>query len=178
MSFLDGNKSPDDYTKRIQRLYLILAIISFLMIFVIPFLLFSSCTPKVQEVIHTQIEYRDRTIHDTVNFYIEKEVEKIITKDTVSELKNTYAQSYASYTNGFLTHTLQSIPQYIQVPVTVTVTDTINEGTIIKYETVEVERKLTWWERVRLDTYWILLAIIAIYVALKILLKKFSIFKK
>ena len=114
--------------------------------------LFSGCSPKVIHEKETVIEYRDRVIHDTATVEITKEVEKIVTRDTVSHLENRYAKSDALVSQGFLHHSLESIPQIIQVPVEVHVTDTIRiekeAETIIKE--VKVEKPLTWWQKVRL----------------------------
>lgn len=71
-----------------------------------------------------RVEIRERVVRDTAKFYIEKEVEKVVTRDTSSHLENTYAKSDASVKDGFLTHSLESKPQYIKVPVYITVHDT------------------------------------------------------
>ena len=84
-----------------------------------------SCSPKVIEHVTTKIEYRDRVVHDTAKVEVPYEVEKIVTKDTVSHLENTYAKSDAVVSNGFLSHSLESKPQIIRIPVEVHVTDTL-----------------------------------------------------
>lgn len=94
-------------------------------------------------VVRDSIVYRDRVVHDTAIVEITKEVEKIVTRDTVSHLANRWAKSDAMVSDGFLHHSLESIPQIIQVPVEVHVTDTLWKESEIHTEYVEVEKPLT-----------------------------------
>ena len=48
------------------------------------------------------------------SFTVEKEVEKIVTRDTVSHLENSWAKSDAVVSDGFLSHSLESIPQIVK----------------------------------------------------------------
>lgn len=125
--------------------------------------LLSSCSPKVIYQKETVIEYRDRVVHDTTTFEIEKEVEKIVTRDTVSHLENKYAKSDATVSEGFLHHSLESIPQIITVPVEVHVRDTVTvekEAQIIEKE-VKVEVPLPWWKQFFIKAFpWVLLGLI------------------
>lgn len=127
--------------------------------------LVSGCCPKVVEkvVTETKIEYRDRIVHDTATFEVPVEVEKIVTRDTMSHLSNSFAKSEAIVSGGFLFHSLESIPQTIEVPVEVHVTDTLyveKEATVVEKE-VEVEKELSWWKRARLGLFpWISLGLI------------------
>ena len=117
----------------------------------------TGCSPRIVEKVVTQIEYRDRVVHDTATVEIPVEVEKIVTRDTVSHLENTYAKSDAVVSEGFLHHSLESIPQYIKVPVEVHVTDTLyKEAQIIEKE-VEVEKPLSWWQSFEIGAFWWLL---------------------
>lgn len=113
-----------------------------------------SCSPKIMERVVTEYktEYRDRIIHDTATFEIPVEVEKIVTRDTVSHLENRYAASDAVVSGGYLSHSLESKPQTIYVPYEVTVTDTliVEKEVTTAVETKEVEKKLSWWQKVRL----------------------------
>ena len=125
------------------------------------------CRPKPPQVIvrdSVRIEYRDREVHDTAYFSVPVEVEKIVTKDTVSHLENSLAKSDASVVGGMLHHSLATKPQKIPVPVVVHVTDTLyiekhDETQIVP---VEVERAFTLWERFRLWAFWplVLLALV------------------
>ena len=107
------------------------------------------CPPQKDSV---RVEYRDRIIHDTTTFTVEKEIEKIVTRDTSSHLENSWAKSDALVSEGFLHHSLESVPQIIKVPYEVVVTDTliIEKLTEPQY----VEKPLTWWQRFRQDAFW------------------------
>ena len=123
----------------------------------------ASCSPRVITETKTVIEYRDRIVTDTAVVEIPVEVEKIVTRDTTSHLENTYAKSDAMVSEGFLHHSLESIPQYIRVPVEVHVTDTLYKEAEIRTETVEVEKPLSWWQKFRMYAFWWLLgAVIAL----------------
>lgn len=114
----------------------------------------TSCSPKIVEKVVTEIEYRDRVVHDTATVEIAKEVEKIVTRDTVSHLENKYAKSDAEVSNGFLSHSLESKPQIIKVPVEVHTTDTLWKQSEVIEKEVKVEKELTWWQKTRLDAFW------------------------
>lgn len=138
--------------------------------------LVNGCCPKIIEKVETKIEYRDRTIHDTATFEIPVEVEKIVTRDTMSHLENSWAKSDAVVSEGFLHHSLESIPQIVKVPYEVTVTDTLYVQTEAKetIKEVKVEQPLSWWKRAKLSLFpWLLLAAIfaGIYIFRKPILK-------
>lgn len=144
------------YTIR-QRWHTIKVVTGAYMLFVailllIMCMLFSSCSPKVIHEKETVIEYKDRVVHDTATVEITKEVEKIVTRDTVSHLENRYAKSEAVVSEGFLTHSLESIPQYIKVPVEIHVTDTvkIEKEATTQIKEIKVEKELNWWQKFRL----------------------------
>lgn len=125
----------------------------------------ASCSPRVIETVRTEIEYRDRIVYDTATVEIPVEIEKIVTRDTASHLENTYARSDASVKDGFLSHSLESKPQIIRVPVEVRVTDTLcvykEAQTIV--ETVEVEKPLSWAQQSKIGAFWWLLgAVVAL----------------
>ena len=113
------------------------------------------CKPKVVYRDSIRVEYRDRIIHDTATFEVTKEVEKIVTRDTVSHLENSWAKSDALVSEGFLHHSLESIPQIIKVPYEVVVTDTLIVEKITEPE--YIEKPLTWWQRFRQGAFWWLL---------------------
>ena len=104
-----------------------------------------------------RIEYRDRIVRDTAVVEVTKEVEKIVTRDTVSHLENTWASSDAMVSEGFLHHSLESKPRYIKVPVEVLVTDTLvieHSAAIIERE---VEKPLSWAQTTKIGAFWPLL---------------------
>lgn len=127
-------------------------------------LVVASCSPRncPESQTTTIIEYRDRVVHDTTTVEIPKEVEKIVTKDTTSHLENTYAKSDAIVSGGFLTHSLESKPQIIKVPVEVHVTDTLYKESEIYTEYVPVEKPLSWWQKFRMDAFWWLLGAVVL----------------
>ena len=124
-----------------------------------------SCSPRVIEKIKTETvtEYRDRIVHDTTTFEIERIVEKIVTRDTVSRLENKYAKSDAVVSDGFLSHSLESKPQVIKVPYQVHVTDTVykEKASETVTETKYVEKKLNIWQRFRLWAFPFILILLA-----------------
>ena len=124
-----------------------------------------SCSPKIVEKIETKVEYRDRVVHDTTTFEIPVEVEKIVTRDTVSHLENTYARSDASVSGGYLQHSLESIPQIIKVPYEVVVTDTlfIEKQAVETIKEVKVEKPLSWWQRFKIGAFpWLFFGFLAL----------------
>ncbi len=124
-----------------------------------------SCSPKIITQVRTEyrdsvvVEVRERLVRDTVSVEIPVEVEKVVTRDTVSHLENTYAKSDAVVSDGFLHHSLSSKPQVIYVPVEVPVSDTTTthstsaiserEETKIEY----VEKKLSWWQKTQIHGF-------------------------
>lgn len=128
-------------------------------------LLMQACSPRIVEKIVVRdsvvTEVHERLVRDTVPFEVPVEVEKIVTRDTVSHLSNSFAESDAVVSEGFLTHTLKTRPQTIYVPVEVPVADTTTTSTHSEVQTVEVpvEKELTWWQKFRLKGFWWLLAI-------------------
>lgn len=122
--------------------------------------LMSGCSPKIVEKVVTQVEYRDRVVHDTATVEVPVDVEKIVTRDTLSHLENNWAKSDAMVSDGFLHHSLESKPRIIQVPVEVHVTDTVWKEQEIKEVEKLVEKELTWWQRFRMEAFpWLLLAV-------------------
>ena len=125
------------------------------------------CSPKIIEKVVTQVEYRDRYVHDTTEVKIPYEVEKIVTRDTMSHLENTYAKSDAVVSEGFLSHSLESKPQIIKVPVEVHVTDTIWKESEIKTEIQYVEKPLSWWKTTQIKGFWGLLGVVVLFLCWK-----------
>ena len=109
------------------------------------------CPPQKDSV---RIEYRDRIIHDTTTFEVTKEVEKIVTRDTSSVIENTYAKSEAVVSGGVLHHSLQTKP--VREPLVVESKEVVRDSIVyrdrIQTVTVEVERKLSWWQRLKMKT--------------------------
>jgi hypothetical protein len=70
-----------------------------------------------------------------------------IQKDTVSHLKNQYAESWARWIGGGLSHSLHIFPDSISVRVVYKDVEKIKETEI----PIEVERKLSKWESFKMD---------------------------
>ena len=72
-----------------------------------------------------------------------------------SKLENKYCESEAVFQNGHLQHTLTKKPgvkDTIIVPKYIKITEKIKDPQI-----VEVEKKLTWWQKFRMGAFWWLL---------------------
>ena len=112
--------------------------------------------PQIEYRDSIRVEYRDRIVHDTATFEIPVIIEKNVTRDTSSHLENPYAQSDAVVSDGFLWHSLESIPQTIEVPVEIEVHDTtyIEKHAETVYVEKPVEKPLTWWQGLRIDAFW------------------------
>jgi len=121
------------------------------------------CKPVIVVKDSVRVVYRDRLIHDTIEIVLNREVERIVTRDTVSHLENSYAESDAIVSGGELTHSLKSFPKVIKVPVTFEVHDT----TYVEKdaEVIEVERELT-----NAEKFWITFGKIAIGIVIGVLL--------
>lgn len=101
-----------------------------------------------------RVEIHDRIVHDTATVEIPVIIEKNITRDTVSHLENTYAKSDALIRDGFLWHSLETIPQSIKAPITIHVTDTLYKESHVEEKIVEVEKKLSKWQTFCMKAFW------------------------
>ena len=124
---------------------------------------------SVRIEVHKETKY----VRDTVFLEIPAQSAENTTRDTSSHLETDYAESDARITpDGTLYHSLKNKEQEKPVPVDVPVTqkDSIVYRDKLIYETVEVERDLTAWQKWQLRSFWILLSAVAIYVFRKPLL--------
>ena len=120
-------------------------------------MMLTACSPKIVEKIVEKEVVKERIVHDTARVEIPHIIEKNVTLDTVSHLENRYAKSDAMVSAGLLSHSLESIPQIIEVPVEVAVHDTLKITTVEKGEIVEVEKPLSFWQRLKIGAFWWLL---------------------
>ena len=140
-------------------------------------LLLGSCCPcrHLTSTINSQdsirIEVRTNTIYvpDTVLIEIPAQTAERTTADSTSHLENDYAISDAKINpDGTLYHNLNTKPQTKPVPTDkkVEYRDRIvyQKKYIDREVTVEVERKLSWWEKTQMKGFWVLIAIIAVFV--------------
>ena len=139
-------------------------------------LLFTACgihKPQPQPVIiqHDTV-IRERIIRDTARIEVPVIKEKIVTLDTASHLENDWAKSDAAVSDGLLSHSLETKPKVIEVPIYVPVRDTIIKEGETHAEIVEVEKPLSWWESLRMGAFWWLAG--AVVVLIGILTIKFK----
>ena len=123
----------------------------------------------VLESDNTKVEVKvvEKIVKDTAWFELPVIVEKVATLDTASVLENKYAKSEAVVTGGVLHHSLQTKP--VREPVSVESREIVRDSIVyrdrIQTKTVEVEKKLTWWQSLKMKTGGItLLAIVLIVI--------------
>lgn len=109
--------------------------------------LFISCSPIKYIPVETITE-TTTTLHDTIiKTKLVPYSDSIITKDTISFLSNDYAKSMASYSEGYLTHTLSITPSDIEVKVSFpTITKKISSEVPLL-----VEKSLSLWQKIKLQ---------------------------
>ena len=120
-------------------------------------LLATACgaTRSLQNSESSRVEVRTETVikHDTAYVELPVIIEKVATLDTTSTLENTYAKSEATVTAGILHHSLETKP--VSVPVQIETKEVVRDSIIyrdrIQTQTVEVERKLTWWQKTKMN---------------------------
>ena len=102
----------------------------------------------------TKVEVHTETViqHDTAYVELPVIVEKVATLDTASTLENTYAKSEAVVTAGILRHSLEIKP--VSIPVKVETKTVYRDSLVfrdrVQTQTVEVEKKLNWWQNLKL----------------------------
>ena len=126
----------------------------------------------------TKVEVRTETryVHDTAYVELPVIIEKVATLDTTSTLENTYAKSRAIVTAGILHHSLETKP--VSVPVKVETKEVVRDSIVfrdrIQTQTVEVEKKLNWWQKLKLKAggIFLLLTLIGIvYIIVNLFVK-------
>lgn len=111
-------------------------------------------TRSLQNSESSRAEVRTETVfkHDTAYVELPIFIEKVATMDTASTLENTYAKSEAIVTAGILHHSLETKP--VKVPVQVETKTEYRDSIIYRNcvitETQEVEKKLTWWQELKM----------------------------
>jgi hypothetical protein len=134
-------------------------------------LLLTACgvARPVLESDNTKVEVKvvEKIVKDTAWFELPVIVEKVATLDTASVLENKYAKSEAVVSGGVLHHSMQTKP--VREPVSVESKETVRDSIVyrdrIQTKTVEVEKKLTWWQSLKMKTGGVtLLAIVLIVI--------------
>ena len=126
----------------------------------------------------TKVEVHTETViqHDTAYVELPVIVEKVATLDTTSTLENTYAKSEAVVTAGILHHSLETKP--VSIPVKVETKTVYRDSLVfrdrVQTQTVEVEKKLNWWQKLKLKAgglFLILTLIGIVYIFLNLFVK-------
>ena len=122
--------------------------------------------------VHTETRY----VHDTAFVELPVIIEKVATLDTTSTLENTYAKSEAVVANGILCHSLETKP--VSVPVKVETKEVVRDSIVfrdrVQTQTIEVEKKLNWWQKLKLKAggIFLLLTLIGIvYIIVNLFVK-------
>lgn len=115
-----------------------------------------------------EVRYETKTVHDTAYVELPVLVEKVATLDTASVLENKYAKSAASVSGGVLTHSLETKPvrEPVSVEKQIVYRDSLVYRDKVQTVTVEVEKKLTWWQSFKMKlgvVALVLLVIVVIY---------------
>ena len=135
-------------------------------------LLLTACgvARPVLESDNTKVEVKvvEKIVKDTAWFELPVIVEKVATLDTASVLENKYAKSEAVVSGGVLHHSLQTKP--VREPVSVESKETVRDSIVyrdrIQTKTVEVEKKLTLWQKAKMKVggiCFILIILIGLY---------------
>ena len=135
--------------------------------------------PVIQPTDSTRVEvrYETVTVHDTAYVELPVIIEKIQTLDTTSTLENDYARSEATVTAGILSHSLETKPAQLPVPVEkeIVYRDSIVFRDRVVTEVKEVERQLTFWQQFKMRAgvaAMILTILYGLYLLLRLYLKK------
>ncbi len=135
-------------------------------------------TLPVQDSTRVEVRYETKTVHDTAFVELPVIVERVATLDTVSVLENKYAKSAASVSGGVLTHSLETKPvrEPVSVEKQIVYRDSLVFRDKVQTVTVEVEKKLTWWQtlQMRLGLVTILLLVIVVIYSIFLIINHFK----
>ena len=131
-------------------------------------------TLPVQDSTRVEVRTVEKIVRDTAWVELPVIIEKRTTLDTASVLENKYAKSEASVSGGLLLHSLETKPvrEPVSVEKQIVYRDSLVYRDRIVKETVEVEKKFTWWQALKLNTggfCLLALLLIVIYVAIKLM---------
>ena len=113
-----------------------------------------------------EVRYETKTVHDTAFVELPVIVERVATLDTASVLENKYAKSAASVSGGVLTHSLETKPvrEPVAVEKQIVYRDSLVFRDKVQTVTVEVEKKLTWWQTLKMRLGLVAIVLIVIVV--------------
>jgi hypothetical protein len=120
--------------------------------------------PTVTDSTKVEVRVVEKIVRDTAWIELPASMEKVQTLDTISLLENKYAKSEASIRSGVLAHSLEVKP--VREPVSVEVREIVRDSIIfrdrVQTQTIEVERKLTWWQSLKMKAGGVALLVIAL----------------
>lgn len=110
--------------------------------------LFVSCRARIQYVPVKSTEVTTVHLRDTtVNTVLVPYRDSVSVPDTMSYLRNPYAESWAVWSGGRLNHSLNILPDTIPITLQIEAIEITRTVEI----PIEVERKLTKWEQFKMD---------------------------
>lgn len=145
-------------------------------LFILGVMTLSSCratrinTANVErDSVRVEVVERTHYITDTVEVVIPYYHEARETRDTISFLNNPFAISSASINNGVLYHSLQTVPQIFRVEFKKPTVrrDSIVYRNFYRDVKVEVEKELTWLQRLQIKAFWGMLCALIILILLR-----------
>ncbi len=121
-------------------------------------------TLPVQDSTRVEVRTEVKTVHDTAFIQLPVIVEKVQTLDTTSVLENKYAKSEALVSGGVLAHSLETKPvrEPVSVEKQIVYRDSLVYADRIVTRTVEVEKKLSWWQALKMKAGGVALLVIAL----------------
>lgn len=129
-----------------------------------------SLTSTTADSVRIETVVRTEFVKDTVYIDVPREVVREITADS-SHLETEYARSDARIlTDGRLFHSLENKAQKkpIEVKSRIEYRDSVVYRDKVQREMVEVERRLTAWQRLQMTGFWVFVTAILAIVAWKI----------
>ena len=120
-------------------------------------------TTSTRDSVRFETVVRTERIPDTVFVDVPAERERQTVRDTTSHLETSFAISDARINpDGALFHSLENKPQKrpVSTEKEVIYRDSIIYQNRTNTETIEVERKLTWWQQTKMRGFWVLLAVV------------------
>ena len=123
------------------------------------------------ESVRTDVRIETVTVKDTVYVQLPAIVQERQTLDTVSVLENKYAKSEASIQGGTLSHSLltKSVSEPVIIDKQIVYRDSLVFVDRINEVKVEVEKPLSWWQRLKLTLGGIAIVALIIWIAYTII---------
>ena len=108
--------------------------------------------PTVTDSTKVEVRIEREIVRDTAYIELPVIVEKVATLDTASVLENKYAKSEASVSGGVLTHSLatKAVREPVSVQKEIVYRDSLVYRDRVQTVTVEVEKKLSRWQTLKL----------------------------